>query len=62
MGLHPSNKPATRYIDMRKHFCRQHVELGNVTTPFQKTVDMLGDFQVIRHLSRLMNVTVIILF
>jgi len=43
MGLHPSNKPATRHIDMRKLFCRQHVELGNVTTPFKKTADMLAD-------------------
>ena len=24
MGLHPSNKPATRHIDMRKHFCRHN--------------------------------------
>ena len=44
MGLHPSNKPATRHIDMRKHFCKQHVELGNVTTPFKKTANMLADF------------------
>jgi len=29
---------------MRKHFCRQHVELGNVTTYFKKTADMLADF------------------
>ena len=36
---------ATRHIDMRKHFCRQHVELGNVTTPFKKTADMLADFK-----------------
>jgi len=44
MGHHPSNKPATRHIDMRKHFCRQHVEFGNVTTPFKKTANMLADF------------------
>jgi len=45
MGLHPSNKPAPRHINMRKHFCRQHVELGNVTaSPFKKTADMLADF------------------
>ena len=45
MGLHPSNKPATRHIDMRKHFCEQHVELGgNNTTPYKKTTDMLADF------------------
>jgi len=36
MGLHPSNKSSTRHINMIKHFCRQHVELGNVTTPFKK--------------------------
>ena len=40
MGLHPSNKPATRHFDVRKHVCRQHVKLGNVTTP----ADMLADF------------------
>jgi len=44
MGLHPSNRPATMHIDMRKRFCRQHVELGNFTTPFKKTADMLADF------------------
>jgi len=44
MGLHSFNKPATRHIDMRKHLCRQHVELGNVTTPFKKTADMLAGF------------------
>jgi len=33
MSLHPLNKPATRHIDMKNHFCRQHVELDNVTTP-----------------------------
>jgi hypothetical protein len=32
MSLHPANKPATRHIDMRIHFCRQHVEEGDVTT------------------------------
>ena len=44
MGQHPSNKPATRHIDMRKHFCGQHVELGNITTPYKTTTDMLADF------------------
>ena len=44
MGLNPSNKSATRHIDMRKHVWRQHVELGNVTTPFKKSTDMLVDF------------------
>jgi len=43
MGLYPSNKPATRHIDMRKHLCRQHVEFGNVTTLFTKSADMLTD-------------------
>jgi hypothetical protein len=33
MGLHPSNKPATRHIDMRRHFLREYVELKHVTTP-----------------------------
>ena len=44
MGLHPSNKPATRHIDIKKLFYRQHAELGTVTTPFKKTADMLADF------------------
>jgi len=44
MGLHPSNKPATRHIDIKKLFCRQHAEVGTVTTPFKKTADMLADF------------------
>jgi len=44
MGLHPYNKPTTRHIDMRKHVCRQHVELGNVTTLYRKIIDILGDF------------------
>jgi len=43
-AIAPSNKPATRHINMRKHFGRQHVELGNVTTPYTKTTDMLADF------------------
>jgi len=34
MALHPANKPASRHIDMRIHFCRQHVELGDVATTF----------------------------
>ena len=44
MGLQPSNKLASRHINMRKHFCRQNVELGNVTIPYKKTTDMLADF------------------
>ena len=33
MGLHPSNKPATRPVDMRVHMLRQRVELGHVSNP-----------------------------
>ena len=44
MGLHPANKPATRHIDMRIHFCRQHVEQGDVSTSFMPTPDMVADF------------------
>ena len=44
MSLHPANKPATRHIDMRIHFCRQHVEQGDVTTKFAPTPAMLADF------------------
>ena len=43
MGLHPSNKPATRHIDMRRHFLRQHVELKSVVTPYVRTDAMLAD-------------------
>ena len=44
MALHPANKPASRHIDMRIHFCRQHVELGDVATTFAPTPDMVADF------------------
>ena len=44
MGLHPSNKPATRHVDMRVHMLRQHVELGHVSTPFCPTYDMVADY------------------
>ena len=44
MSLHPANKPATRHIDMRIHFCRQHVEQGDVSTSFMPTPDMVADF------------------
>jgi hypothetical protein len=44
MSLHPANKPATRHIDMRIHFCRQHVEEGDVTTTFAPTPAMVADF------------------
>ena len=43
MGLHPTNKAAMRHVDMREHFCQQHVEAGNVTTPFCSTYDMVAD-------------------
>jgi len=43
MGLHPTNKAAVRHVDMREHFCQQHVEAGNVTTPFCSTYDMVAD-------------------
>jgi hypothetical protein len=43
MGLHPSNKLATRHIDMRQHFLRDHVELKNVTTPYIRTDAMVVD-------------------
>ena len=39
-----SHKPASRHIDMRIHFCRQHVELGDVATTFAPTPDMVADF------------------
>ena len=44
MALHPANKPASRHIDMRIHFCRQHVELGDIVTTFAPTPDMVADF------------------
>jgi hypothetical protein len=44
MALDPANKPASRHIDMRIHFCRQHVELGDVATTFAPTPDMVADF------------------
>jgi hypothetical protein len=44
MALHPANKPASRHIDMRIHFCRQHVELGDVATTFAPTPDMVADY------------------
>ena len=39
-----SNKPTTRPIDMRWRFFKQHVELGNDDTTYEKTTDMLADF------------------
>jgi hypothetical protein len=44
MALHPANKPASCHIDMRIHFCRQHVELGDLSTSFTPTPDMVADF------------------
>jgi hypothetical protein len=43
MALHAANKPASRHIDMRMHFCRQHVELGNVSTACTPTPEMVAD-------------------
>ena len=43
MSLHPSNKPATRHVDCRIHMCRQHVELGHVTSKFKRTGDLTMD-------------------
>jgi len=43
MGPHPANKPATRHIDMRRHFLREHVELKNVTTPYVRRDAMVVD-------------------
>ena len=44
IGIHPSNKPAMRHVDMRVHMLRQHVELGRVSTPFCPTNDMVADY------------------
>jgi len=44
MAFHPANKPDSRHIDMRIHFFRQHVELGDVATTFTPTPDMVADF------------------
>ena len=43
MSLHPANKPATRHMDMRHHFCRQHTEEGDVLPIYQPTPDMAAD-------------------
>jgi hypothetical protein len=37
------NKAASRHIDMRIHFCREHVELGDVATTFATKPDMVPD-------------------
>ena len=44
MSLHPANKPATRHIDMKYHFCRHHTEKGDVKPLFVPTPDMVADF------------------
>ena len=44
MSQHPTNKPATRHMEMRYHFCRQHTELGNVRSVFKPTRAMVADF------------------
>ena len=55
MTLLPANKPASRHIDMRIHFCCKHVELGDVNvTACTPTPDMVADFmtrqtQIITH-------------
>ncbi len=43
MARHPANKPASRHIDMRIYFCCQHVEVGDVSTAFTPTPDMVDD-------------------
>jgi hypothetical protein len=63
MGHHPSIKAATRHVDMRIHFLRQHVELSTINTPFGSTFDMVADFMTKairkatheRHMSRTMG-------
>jgi len=44
MSLHPANKPATRHMEMKTHFCRQHTELGNTKPIFKPTPKMVADF------------------
>jgi hypothetical protein len=43
MARHPANKPASHHIDMRIYFCCQHVEVGDVSTAFTPTPDMVDD-------------------
>ena len=43
MARHPTNKASTRHVEMREHFARQHVELGNIETPFCESPDMNAD-------------------
>jgi hypothetical protein len=44
MSQHPTNKPATRRMEMRSHFCRQHAERKNVRSVFKPTREMVADF------------------
>ena len=50
MSLHPANKPATRHVDICRHFCRHHTELGDVKPLFIGTPDMVADFMTIQTL------------
>ena len=43
MARHPTNKATTRHVNMREFFARQHVELGNIETPFCESADMNAD-------------------
>ena len=43
MSQHPTNKPATRHVDMRIRMCRQHVELGNIKTEHMPGTDLPAD-------------------
>jgi len=52
MGLHPSNKPATRHVDMRVHQLCQHVELGHVSDSFHSLLSDLRPWVV--RISRLL--------
>lgn len=40
MACHPTNKASTRHAEMREHFARQHVELGNIGSPVCEVPDM----------------------
>ena len=33
-----------RHVEMREHFCRQHVELNNVDTQYCNTHNMTSDY------------------
>ena len=40
----PTNKPSMRHVDMREHFCRQHVELNNIDPKYCHTDRMTADY------------------